>query len=217
MADADHVVAAFLLAQHGDHVLRDLVHLLAAGEGHARDLAGVGLGGGLRSIQTEHADLGAAGGGEHGGIVKGQLTVVLHVGSQHGEVGGRHVLLQHLVAVVELVVAQRHGVIAHHVHQLDGGGALGQAYRGGALAEVAGVQHKDVGAVRGILVGQNGDLCIILDCSVDIVGVEDDHRLCCGSVRAHDGLLLTAGAQCKHHGDGEKEGQKLFLHTPIPF
>ena len=217
MADADDVVAALVLTEHGGHVLGDLVHLLAGGEGHAGDLAGVGLGGGLGGVQAEHADLGAAGGGEHGCVVKGQLAVVLHIGGQHGEAGGLHVLLQRFEAVVELVVAQSRGVVARHVHQLDGGGALRQAHIGGALAEVAGVQDQDVGALGLVLAGQHGHLGVVLDGAVDVVGVEDDHGLGGGGILAGGGLLFTAGGQGDDHGDGQQQRQQFLLHTPYSF
>ena len=207
MADADDVVAALVLTQHGGHVLRDLVHFLAAGKGHTGDLAGVRLGSRLRGVQTEHADLGAAGGGEHSRVVKGQLTVVLHVGSQHGELGGLHVLLQRLKAVVEFVVAQRHSVIAHHVHQLDGGRALRQAHIGRALAEVTGVQHQYIRALGLILVGQRRDLGVVLDGAVYVVGVKDHHGLRGGGVLTGSGLFFAAGHQRKHHGGCQQQCQ----------
>ena len=217
VAQADDVVAALVLAQHIRHILCDLVQLLTAGEGHALDLTGVGLCGGLRGVQTEHADLGAAGGGEHGRIVKGQLAVVLHVGGQHGELGVLHVLLQCLKAVVELVVAKRHSVVAHHVHQLHSRCTLRHTHSGVALTEVAGVQDQHIRALRLILAGQRRYLGVIGNSAVHIVGVQDDHRLRGGGVLAGVGFLFAAGRQGEHHGQGKQQRQQLFLHTPYSF
>ena len=63
VAQADDVLAALCL-QCVHLILRAVEHLLAGQEGHALDLGGVGLGGGLRGVQAEHADLGAVGRGE---------------------------------------------------------------------------------------------------------------------------------------------------------
>ena len=173
VAQADDVVA--LSGGQGIHLLLgDLIHLLAAGKGHALDLGGIGLGSGLRGIQTEHADLGAVGGLEGDVVTKSQLPVVLDVGGQNGELGGLGVGLKDLVAIVELVVARSSHIVTHQVHQLNGSSALGDADGGIALAEVARVHQQDVGALGLIFGLQGGDLGVLRNSAMDVVGVQDD-------------------------------------------
>ena len=71
-----------------------LIHLLlGAGkqlivrqEGNALDLGGVGLGGRLRGVQAENADLGAVRRGEGHVVIERGLAAVEHVGRHDGEI-----------------------------------------------------------------------------------------------------------------------------------
>ncbi len=194
------------------------VQLLAAGELHALDLGGMGFGGGLRGVQAEHADLGAVGGGEHKVVTEGQLVVVGDVGGQDGEVGGCLQLLQVGIAIVKLMVAGGRHVVAHHVHQLDGRGALADADIGLALAEVAGVHHQDVGALGLVLCLQGGHFGISLDGAVYVVGVQDNGGA--GQIgTGRPGILRgkRRHSQPQHHDQGQQQGEQLLFHINSTF
>ena len=75
------------------------------------------------------------------------------------------------------MVAQGGHVVARQVHQLHGGGALGDADHRVALAEVARVHQQDESALGLILGLQRRHLGVPGDAAVDVVGVEDDDLL----------------------------------------
>lgn len=69
------------------------------------------------------------------------------VGIDGREVGALHELLRVLLALVEVVVAQGEGVVAGLVHEVHDGPAPGERTHGGALEDVAGVEHEQVAAL----------------------------------------------------------------------
>ena len=209
VAQAHDVVAALIL-QRLDLGLGDGEHVLARGEGHALDLGGVGLGGGLGGAQAEDADFLAALLAENHMGVFG-LSVDQHVGGHHGEFGVLGDFLEVGVAVVEFVVSDGGRVIARQVHQLDGGFALADADGGVALDVVARVQQQGVSALGLVFGLQGGHLGVSGDAAVDVVGVEDDD----GAFQAL-ALLRGAGgdAQGEHHRESQQQGQELLsLHS----
>ena len=84
------------------------------------------------------------------------------------------------------MVAEGDEVVAGEVHELDGGGALGQADAGGALDEVAGVKEQHFRAL-GLIVGlERRDLGIAVYGAVHVVRVQDDYlagQFACGLIR----------------------------------
>ena len=204
MAQADDVVA--LVGLQGLHLLLGAVeHLLGGQEGHALDLGGVGLGGGLGGVQAEHADLHAVLGGKGHVVLEGHLAIVEHVGGHDGILGALRQLLQVLVAVVELMVAQRGHVIAHQVHQLHGGGALADADGGVALDVVARVHQQDVSALLLVALLQSRHLGVPGNAAVHVVGVEDDDstlqlRLSGAGLVPRGGLLRLSGFALRRLG-----------------
>ena len=210
VAQADHIVAA-LSRQGVLLLLGTVVQILAGQEGHALDLGGVGLGGGLRSVQAEHADLGAVGRGEHQVVLKGHTAVVQDVGIHDGKVGIRLQILEVLVAVVELMVAQADHIVAGQVHQLHGGGTLRRADGGIALDKVAGVHQQDVGAAGLVGVLQGRHLGIAGNGAVDVVGVQDDDV----AVQILGRLLRRIGgdSQGERHDHRHQQGQDFLFHS----
>ena len=206
---ADDVVTAS--GFQGIHFgLGQLHHVLAADEGHALDLGGVGLGGGLRGLQAEDTDLLALGGGEDGVAVEGGGPVIPDVGRQNWEVGLGRDGLQIGVAVVKFVVAHGGGVIAGGVHQFDGRLALGGADGWVALNIVAGIHQQGVGPGGGIALFYGGELGVPGDAAVHVVGVQDDDVT--GQVlRRGGGRLRRADGdrQGEEQGQGKREGKKL--------
>ena len=187
----------------------------------------MGLGGGLRGVQAEEADLHAAllddgVGAEGGGIL------IIEVGGQDGELGLLFQGLQVGIAIVELMVAGGGQVIAHQIHQLDGGSALGDTDGGLALAEVTGIHHDDVGAGSLEHSLEGGHLGIAIHGTVDVVGVEDDDGILRlggdgvggdfgGGVRR--GLVSHGGDRQGHrHDQRETQGQELLeFHACFTF
>ena len=126
------------------------------------------------------------------------------------EVGGAvaEVRLQLGEAVVKLVVAQRHGVVAHGIHQLHGGSALAEADVGRALAEVTGIQqHHSAGAPVVALVSQCRNLGVFVNSAMYVVGVQNDRLALQRSWQLIPSrrLLFCSGgrhqqSQCHHQG-----------------
>ena len=204
----DHVAA---LSLQRIHLLLGALHQLVAGEeGNALDLGGVGLGGCLRGVQAEHADLGAVGGGEGHVVLKGGLAVVEHVGRHDGELRLTGQSAEVLVAIVELVVAGRGQIIARQVHQLHGRCALAGADGGVALAEIAGIHEQHIGAHVLIGLFQGCGLGVAVDGAVHIVGVQDHHSAAevIGRFRGRD-----RDAQGEHHGHDQEQRQNFPFHS----
>ena len=206
VAQADDVVAA--VGFQGVHLgLGAVEHLLGGQEGDSLDLVRVGLGGGLRGVKAENADLFAIGGGEGGLIPQGGGVVIPYVGGQDGEVRFPGQGLQIGVAVVKLVVAGGGHVVAGQVHKLNGGLSLGGAHGGVSLDKVAGIRQQHIGAGRLVGLLQGGDFGILADGPVDIVGVQNNDvtgqvlfRLC-GS---------GGNGQGQHHDQCQEERGKLL-------
>ena len=122
-------------------------------EGQALDERGVGLGLGLGGLHAEEADLHTGLGGVGVARVEDGGTVLIEdVRADDLELGLAHVFLELGIAVVELVVAEGDDVVARGIHHRDRISALGGADIGRALAEVAGVDEDDLGAL-GLVVG----------------------------------------------------------------
>ena len=219
MAQADDVVALGL-GQFVHLSLGSGIQVLAGSKGNALDLGGVRLGGSLGGIQTEDADLSAALGGEDGIGIKSHRILIGDVGRQDGELSSRGQGLQVLITVVELVVAGGGSIIARHIHQLDSGSALGDADIGRALDKIAGIQQ--VHGSAGLLVHglQRGDLGVVLNRAVDVVGVENDNRILsilgdlirgnrlCGRFALFPVCQASRG-QTKGHDHRQQEGEQL--------
>ena len=219
VAEADDDIALVRLERV--HLsLRELEHLFARGEGHALDLGGVGLGRGLGCLQAEHADLRAVRRGEGHVILKRGLAVIKGVGGEDGELCFLGEFDEIFIAVVKLVIAERGGVIAGHVHQLDGRGALGKADRRIALNVVARVKEQHVGALFRITLLQSGHLRVMVDLTMHVVGVQDNdaafEAFPRGRRRNEDGLLRAGRyGQRKDHRHCQQQGQK-FAHSFFP-
>ena len=179
VAQAHDVIAVsqFLYLLGGDGK-----HLLTGSEGQTLDLGRIGLGSGLGSIQTEHADGGAVRSSENHVLIQGSSTVGGDVGGQDGELGLLSKSLQVVIAIVKLVVAGDGHVIADHIHQLDGGSALGNADGRLTLDEVTSIHDQNVSAFGLVLGLQGCHLGIAVNSAVDVVGMQD-----------HDGAVVLDG------------------------
>ena len=172
MRQADDNVSAFC-PQCIHLILCSFVHLVACQELQPLDQGGVGLGLRLGGLQAEEADLYVAHFLDHM-VVKDGLAVLQHIGAKNIKLGLFHILVQLGIAVVELVVADGGHVIACDIHHGDGICALVDADIDAALTVVAGVNQKD-GCASGLIVSlQRRHLFILVDGTVDIVGVQDD-------------------------------------------
>ena len=183
MGQSDDDIGVALLTGDLDLGVGGVIQLLAGQEGQTLHQSGVGLGLSLRSGHTHHGEVkegvvvsvrnGSGSAGSEDGI-----TLVVHqIDAGHQEVGGAvaEVRLQLGEAVVKLVVAQRHGVVAHGIHQLHGGSALAEADVGRALAEVTGIQqHHSAGAPVVALVFQCRNLGVFVNSAMYVVGVQND-------------------------------------------
>ena len=186
------------------------------------------LGLGLGGVQAKYAQLHTVLSLQDKVVTEGQLAVIGDVGGQDGELSGIRQLGQILIAIVELVVAGGRHIVADHVHQFDGGQALGGAHGGLALAEVTGI-HQIHGSASGLVQGlQGGDLGIALNCAMGVVGVEDDDcavRLrrylerSSGSSRRTVRLLSRQGGdgRAKGHDHRQQEGEELVPLSHMVF
>ena len=95
------------------------------------------------------------------------------------------------------MVAGGSHIVAHQVHQFDGGGSLGDADAGLALAEIAGVHQQHHSALGLVLGLERRQLGVALDAAVYVVGVEDDDHVLqlrlSGAVFVRRGGLLRFG------------------------
>ena len=200
MAEADNVVSAGF-GQSGDLLGSAIVKVISGEEGDAVKLGGVGLGGSLGGGETEDADDSVTK-GEGGVGVKDQIAVAVGVGAEDVEVGTLQNGHEVVIAVVELVVADAGEVITGEVHELDGGGTLGDAYGGVTLDVVAGVEKQNVGAARLVVTFHGGNLGVTVDSSVHVVGVQDDDLAC----KIFRGLLSSqcAAAEGEHQSESQE-------------
>ena len=124
------------------------------------------------------------------------------------------------------MVAQGDHVVARGVHHLDGGGALGHADVGGALAEIAGVHQQHVaGAGIQELLLQRGHVGIAVDRAVHVVGMQYDRLAGVFGGNGLDrrqqaGIVVREGGRA--HGEGQcqhqKQGQQFLAHVDsLPF
>ena len=187
----------------------DLVHALLCQPVHLRlhglDRIGeddVGAGGGelvgVLGREADQADALAAD-LDHGALLDGvrqdRLAAHIGVGHQDGELDRVHEVAQDLGAVVELVVADGHGVVAERVHHLGRQRALVVVVEQRALELIAPVhqEHVVAGAVLGVadrgdeaggaaealaggvVLGIAGAVVLAdrLEAGVEVVGVED--------------------------------------------
>ena len=216
MSQSDDDIGVALLTGDLDHGVGGVIQLLAGQEGQALHQSGVGLGLSLRSGHTHHGEVkegvvvsvrnGSGSAGSEDGI-----TLVVHqIDAGHQEVGGAvaEVCLQLGEAVVKLVVAQRHGVVAHSIHQLHSGSALAEADVGRALAEVTGIQqHHSAGAPVVALVFQCRNLGVFVNSAMYVVGVQNDRLALQRSrqlIPSRRFLFCPGGrhqqSQCHHQG-----------------
>ena len=186
-----------------------------AAEVEVADQHGVGGGAGIRRRQREDADLQPAALEDDAAAVapllhtrEQRLVAVIHVCGEHGEVCAAHVLKQVFGAEVELVVAQRHRVVAGEVEQFDDVRALRQRGDGQALRRVARVDEQR--ALR--LLFERGDagdaddtvFLALLQIAVRIVGVVDD-RLPLGGLLF---LRLRRAAGKAEHRHGQRQRRR---------
>ena len=112
------------------------------------------------------------------------------------------------------MVAHADHIVARHVHQFHGGGALRHADGGIALDEVAGVHQQDIGALGLIGILQRRHLGIAGDGAVNVIGVQND------DLTVHGFLFrlfrMSGDSQREHHGHSQKQGQDLSSHFRIP-
>ena len=177
-------------------------------EGQALDERGVGLGLGLGGLHAEEADLHTGLGGV--GVVRiedGGAVLIEDVRADDLELGLAHVFLELGIAVVELVVAEGDDVVARGIHHRDRISALGGADIGRALAEVAGVDEDDLGAL-GLIVGlELCDVGIALDRTVHVIRMQNDSLARHLGFRISGGVRRKAGhSQAENHRHCEQDG-----------
>ena len=176
--------------------------LVVRQEGDALDLGGVGLGGRLRGVQAENADLGAVRRGEGHVVIERGLAAVEHVGRHNGEIRLAGQFLQVGIAVIELVVAGGSHIVTGQVHQFHRSGTLAGADSGITLDKVTGVHQQNVGTH--VLIGllQRRRFGIAIDGTVHVIGVQDDD----GAAQVLGGFLGADGdAQGEHHGQNQEQ------------
>ena len=207
-------------------LLGTLIELLALQELQALHILGIGLGSGLGGGQAEHADLLAAlQFKDLVGLEDGLAGALVHqVGTQDGELSLVGQFLQVVPAVVELMVAGAHGVIARGIHELDGRGALVQVDQRVALDGVAGGEEQDRGAGRLEVLLQLGHAggadALLTGCvaAVGVVGMQDDY-LARHAVASLGHLHCHGGSdQADGHGQRQEQGKELAcaFHSNIP-
>ena len=177
-------------------------------EGQALDERGVGLGLGLGGLHAEEADLHTGLGGV--GVVRiedGGTVLIEDVRADDLELGLAHVFLELGIAVVEFVVAEGDDVVARGIHHRDRISALGGADIGRALAEVAGVDEDDLGAL-GLIVGlELCDVGIALDRTVHVIRMQNDSLARHLGFRISGGVRRKAGhSQAENHRHCEQDG-----------
>ena len=209
--EADDDVGALLL-ERGDLLGRagiELFAVLAGEELQALNELGVGLGLGLRRLETEEADLHAALFDDGVGVKDGLAVGTEHIGAQNFELGGLHVLRQLGIAVVELMIADGGHVVAGGVHHGHRVGALVDADIDGALTVVAGIGQNDLSALRRIVGLQGCHGRVQIDRTVHVVRVQDDglavKRLCLVDCK---GRARQAQHQAQH-----QQQRKQFLRV----
>ena len=113
-----------------------------------------------------------------GGIDRILLTCLIEIGTDDGGVDLLEQLPQARHAIVELVVAQREGVVVHQFHDVGDVLALRDGSRGVALQEVATTDETHIGGILELDgVAQAGHLRIAVDAAMHIVLVEDHNAL----------------------------------------
>ena len=177
-------------------------------EGQALDERGVGLGLGLGGLHAEEADLHTGLGCVGVARVEDGGTVLIEdVRADDLELGLAHVFLELGIAVVEFVVAEGDDVVARGIHHRDRISALGGADIGRALAEVAGVDEDDLGAL-GLIVGlELCDVGIALDRTVHVIRMQNDSLARHLGFRISGGVRRKAGhSQAEDHRHCEQDG-----------
>ena len=182
VGEADDELAALLL--QGIHVL--------AGAGDGIEVAGSRRdAGGHQRLevcqQAEHADLEAAAFEHHVGLdhLTQEFVRELVVGADNRELGLAEAFAEGVTAVVELVVAERDGVVAHCIHQFQFHIPFEEVEIGGALGEVAGIEQQHVGVLfagfadEGLAAEESAHIGVGLIgkgfyLAVGVVGMEDD-------------------------------------------
>jgi hypothetical protein len=150
--DDDEVGLLLDLGQQSPDGLRGGAELTALGGAAGRDLRRDG------GDDADHADPDAV------YLEEGPFRVAqrLSVGpgcvrAEHGEGRDLAVLLDHRPAVVELVIADGHGVVAHRVHHREGRPALEEARDRGPGHAVSRVEKQHVGPDRPLALHVAGD------------------------------------------------------------
>ena len=134
-----------------------------------------------------------------GGIDGILLTCLKEIGTDNGGVNLLEQLPQTRHAIVELVVAQRDGVVVHQFHDVGDVLALGDGARGVALQEVATTDGTDIGRIlRRDGIAQTSHLRIAVDAAMYVVLIEDHNA------------LLSYNHLTAHHQS--QQAKKCLLH-----
>ena len=110
------------------------------------------------------------------------------------------------------MIAERHGIVAHGVHEVDGRLALAEIDKVVVLNGIAGIDEQDLIAL---------DLIIFLECrdrrhAVDAVGTL---VIAMRVIRVHDDEMreVRRKRRAPKAREDERQYRKYFLHTVSPF
>ena len=127
------------------------------------------------------------------------LTCLKEIGTDNGGINLHEQLSQTRHTIVELVVAQREGVVVHQFHDIGDVLAFGDGSRGVALQEVATTDSTDIGRILGLDgVTQTSHLRIAVDTAMYVVLVENHNA------------LLSYNHLTAHHQS--QQAEKCLLH-----
>lgn len=127
------------------------------------------------------------------------LTCLKEIGTDNGGINLHEQLSQTRHTIVELVVAQREGVVVHQFHDIGDVLAFGDGSRGVALQEVATTDSTDIGRILGLDgVTQTSHLRIAVDTAMYVVLVKNHNA------------LLSYNHLTAHHQS--QQAEKCLLH-----
>lgn len=213
MADADDEVAARGL-KGINLFLCCLVHCLFREEGQAARALRIGRRDGRWRRQAEDTDFETALLDDGMGFRREGFARRIDddIRRHDGEFRLLDALRRHVGAIIEFVIAERHGIVAHGVHEVNGRLALAEIDKVVVLNRIAGIDEQDLIALG---------LIIFLECrdrhhAVDTVGAL---VVAMRIIRMHDDEMRKIRRKRRTPEAGKDECQhcQYFLHTFTPF
>ena len=203
VADGDDEVTVRRL-EHIDFLLGSLVHLLFREEGQAARALRVRRRDGRRRRQAEDADLEITLADDGMRLARERLArrVDDDVRRHDRELRLLDARERDIRAVVELVVAERHGIVAHGIHEVDGRLALAEIDEVAVLDGIAGIDEQDLVALGLVVLLERRDRRHAVDTvralvvAVRVIRVQDDELR---EIRRKCRAPETGKDECQHH------------------